>query len=46
MNDIGHHAPDVDILMLCDVDFRVVRILRHKQNSAVASNKAFNRQVN
>ena len=44
MDDIRHHAPDMCVFVFRDVDFGVVRILRHKQNPALASDKPLHRQ--
>ena len=45
VDHVRHHAPDVDVLVLRDVDFRIVWILWHKQNSSIAPDESFDRQL-
>ena len=44
MDDIRHHAPDMHVFALCDVYFRVIRILWSKQYAPFAPNKTLHRE--
>ena len=36
-----YYAPDMHVFVFSDVDFGVVGVLRHKQNSSIAPDKPF-----
>ena len=41
VDNIGHHSPDMHMLVHGDVKFRVFRILRSSKNTIIPSDKAF-----
>ncbi len=45
MDHIGHHSPDMDVLMLGDVYFRIVWIFWHKQNPTFPPDEPLDRQL-
>ena len=45
MDDIGHHAPDMHIFALCDIELGVVRVLGGEQDAPLAPHEPLHGQL-